>query len=179
MHQEDFEQAHMQVSQGPHLSSESQSADHISLLCRYGLLPPELIESQRKSYTSMVDAQLEQGLSVLDAQYESAKKMLRAQANRHIEQYAMNVELEVVQQQSSLKQQREVHLTSLRQQAMERHQEMESQASMMILNFEQRKVQSTIDARQEQMEVNHSNLWKRMEEGRSKSLGLNTGSMRF
>lgn len=136
-----------------------------------GMPSPNVIKSQEKMYSDMVDTQLTQGMQVLRAQLDTAVKMLHAQADHQIMDYNSKVELEVYQQNINLQQARELQVMSLKQKLDERKHELDNQAKILKLGYEKHHQEKSIGSQQKEMEVRHRRASQTFQE--SKEPGLN------
>ena len=77
----------------------------LSLLLTAVMPDPTIIEKQKQAYARMLEAQLNQGVSVLDTQVKNQKDYLLDQAHQQKNQFTLQNEMEVKQQEMAVQQQ--------------------------------------------------------------------------
>ncbi|CAD7942530.1 unnamed protein product [Amoebophrya sp. A25] len=114
-----------------------------------------------KSYLP-TEMQMKQGLEALDAQTKSQKQFMREQASQQKSQYAMQIDMEVKQQEMLLDQQRQEKVMQLQQGIAMQKQQMEQQTMAMMMEYQQKKAEEEMKRNQVEMERKQHEMQSKM-----------------
>jgi len=117
-----------------------------------GLPDPETIERQKQTYLKSLDAQLQQGMRAIVEQTKVKKEMLSQAVESQKKQYKLQIEQRLRIQEMEVDQQLNTHVMGLQQAALEEKAKLDTQASALKMEYEQRKLQEDILVKQYQLQ---------------------------
>lgn len=113
-----------------------------------GIPDPASVEAQKRQYEKSIEAQLKQEQSHLSQRNQAQKQMLQQQVEAQKAQYNLQMDQYLRQQAMAIDQQGNAEMIQLQEAAMNQKMTLESQASALCLEYQQRKVQEEMMMRE-------------------------------
>lgn len=135
------------------------------------LADPDTVQKEKEKYARDLDEQLRRGVEVLGEAHRWQTGDLHARAKQEQTRYNLAVDQKVKQQELLLSQEYNEKLMKLQQVAQAKRAELELQATGLMLEFQQRKVQEEFLVQQVSIQQQHQEAQKRLAD-EMHSLGL-------
>lgn len=142
------------------------------------LADPETIQAQKESYAKDLEEQLRRGVEVLGDTHKKQTEALHSAATQERTRYNLAMDQQVKQQELQLSQEYNEQLMRLQQAAQAKRAELETQATSLTLEFQQRKVQEEFMAQRVGIQQQHLEAQKRIEDEMRK-LGIDPSVSTF
>lgn len=130
-----------------------------------GLPCPQSIEKQKQAYLKTLDAQLHQGTQAIVEQTRVKKEMLTQAVQSQKKQYKLQIEQRLRLQEMEVDQQLNTQVMGLQHAALEEKAKLDRQASALKMEYEQRKLQEDILAKQYQLQRHQYDMQMRVPQG--------------
>jgi len=130
----------------------------------HDLADPDTIHNQKDTYAKDLEEQLKKGIDALSAAHRQQTDALHNAANQEKTRYNLALDQQVKQHELFLSQEYNEQLMRLQQAAQAKRAELETQATTLTLEFQQRKVQEEFLAQQIGIQQQHAEAQRKIDE---------------